>query len=380
MKISMKWFLLLLLCGLIYAPVFGQTEAADADTTIYNVVEEMPRLPFVACEYLDTTIQVINACAQKELLKVVNQNIVYPDSARIKGIEGMVVAQFIVEKDGSISQPTIVKDIGGQCGAEVLRILYGLQASGERWIPAKLNDQVVRFKYTLPVRFKITEPLPYVLVDGDSLWVDVDVPLNYKGGFEQLVIDINDKLQYPDSGLDSCLIGALDIKLKIDRDSDVDIIEITDLPKLGFDFWYEATNAVLSTTGKWEPAQYQGEKVPTSYDLNLAFVPEAAACEEPVERYRKAIDLMNEGQLLFADTTSRDTAITLMSDAIALFPNYPEFLFQRGQAYISTNQFNEACYDITLGKEISGVSWFDNILPLICAGVEIKEEDEEEKE
>jgi Gram-negative bacterial TonB protein C-terminal len=96
--------------------IFGATsqEVPEADTTIYSVVEEMPRFP--GCEAMDTTIQVKTQCAQASLLSFFYDNISYPLEARQNGNEGMVVLTFVVEKDGTIHNPTILKDIGGGCG------------------------------------------------------------------------------------------------------------------------------------------------------------------------------------------------------------------------------------------------------------------------
>ena len=90
-------------------PLFAQN-----DTTIYKIVEEAPRFP--GCESLDTTIAYKNQCAQRSLLLFVNQNIRYPIEAREQNIQGTVVVSFVVEKDGFISNPILLKDLQGGCG------------------------------------------------------------------------------------------------------------------------------------------------------------------------------------------------------------------------------------------------------------------------
>lgn len=75
----------------------------------------------------------------------------YPEAARTESVEGTVVVQFVVEKDGSISSPIILKDIGNGCGAAALDAVQAMP----KWLPAEQNGQVVRTKFMLPVRFKL---------------------------------------------------------------------------------------------------------------------------------------------------------------------------------------------------------------------------------
>jgi protein TonB len=75
----------------------------------------------------------------------------YPSLAKDNGIEGTVVVRFIVEKDGSISQPAIIRDIGGGCGAEALRVVKSMPT----WLPGKQQGRPVRVQFSLPVQFKL---------------------------------------------------------------------------------------------------------------------------------------------------------------------------------------------------------------------------------
>jgi len=55
-----------------------------------------------------------------------------------------------------------------------------------------------------------------------------------------------------------------------------------------------------------------------------------------------------------------------MSQAIALFPNNGALLLLRGQTYLDMNRMPEACADLSKGKKIALVNWYDSLLPLIC--------------
>ena len=112
----------------------------------------MPRFP--GCENLPTTDEK-KACADKKMLEFIYKNIKYPAIARENGIEGMVVVTFVVEKDGKVTDARVVRDIGGQCGQEALRVVSLMNDEGIRWTPGKQRGRPVRVQFNLPVRFKL---------------------------------------------------------------------------------------------------------------------------------------------------------------------------------------------------------------------------------
>lgn len=78
-------------------------------------------------------------------------NIVYPIEALMGNIQGTVALIFVVQKDGSITDIKIIKDPGGGCGAESVRLVQNMP----KWIPGEANGNPVAVKYTLPVRFRL---------------------------------------------------------------------------------------------------------------------------------------------------------------------------------------------------------------------------------
>jgi protein TonB len=80
-------------------------------------------------------------------------NIKYPMQAREDNIQGKVALKFVVDRDGSITSVTIVRDIGGGCGQEAVRVVKGMP----KWKPAKQGGNTVRSYYNLPVSFKLSE-------------------------------------------------------------------------------------------------------------------------------------------------------------------------------------------------------------------------------
>ncbi len=81
----------------------------------------------------------------------VNKNINYPSQARRLGIQGRVFVQFVIEKDGSISQVAAIRGIDSSCDNEAIRVVENAPA----WQPGKQRGKPVRVKMVLPISFKL---------------------------------------------------------------------------------------------------------------------------------------------------------------------------------------------------------------------------------
>ena len=99
---------------------------------IFTVVENAPQFPGDVNKYLA-------------------DNIVYPKLARENSITGKVYVTFVVEKDGSITGARVLRDIGGGCGAEAIRLVNSMP----KWIPGTQRGTAVRVQYNLPINFSL---------------------------------------------------------------------------------------------------------------------------------------------------------------------------------------------------------------------------------
>jgi protein TonB len=120
---------------------------------IFSVVEQMPRFP--GCEDMSGSKEEKEACATKKMLEYIYSNLKYPAIARENGIEGQVVIQFVVAKDGSIEDIQLVRDLEGGCGEAAVKIVNGMNSLPQKWTPGKQRGRPVKVKYTLPVKFKL---------------------------------------------------------------------------------------------------------------------------------------------------------------------------------------------------------------------------------
>lgn len=118
---------------------------------VFKVVEEMPRFPGCDEAYSDGAKQ----CAIKKMLTFIYGNLKYPEVAKINGVEGVCVASFVVEKDGSLSNIRVVRNIGAGCGDETLRVVNLMNGMPQKWIPGKQRGEAVRVQFNLPVKFRL---------------------------------------------------------------------------------------------------------------------------------------------------------------------------------------------------------------------------------
>lgn len=337
---------------------------SQADTTIYKVVAEMPRFPS-ACEALDTTMMFKQKCANQAMLEYVYQRVVYPPEAITENIEGTAVVTFVVEADGTVTQPSIARDLGGGTGLAAMSVVLGMQEQGIKWVPGRQNGKPVRVQFNLPVRFKLRDPDPYVMVGRDTVYTEYETALEFAGGGEALQAFLDEALDYPTSGNDSCSMGQIDIQVLVEADGNVRILDITDFNDLGFDFWYSAIDAATSTYGMWQPAVFEGRAVNAAFDLSLSFLPTIEACSSQVDAYALARTAADEGAQLYNDGEV-EAGLAKMTEALNAFPDDAQLLMVRGQAYLNNNQLSEACEDLSRARRIALVNWFDSILSLIC--------------
>ena len=90
-------------------------------------------------------------CSNTALLINIYKNIKYPSDARYSGIQGTVVVQFFINADGSISDINLLKDIGGGCGEEAMRVVKLLKV----YEAPKMEGSPVTMRYILPVKYRL---------------------------------------------------------------------------------------------------------------------------------------------------------------------------------------------------------------------------------
>jgi protein TonB len=107
---------------------------SPGEEDVFMVVDESPEFPG----------------GTSALMGYLRDNMVVPDSCWENNIQGRVLVTFIVEKDGSITKPVVVKSVHPILDAEALRLVSAMP----KWKPGRQNGEVQRVKYTIPVNFR----------------------------------------------------------------------------------------------------------------------------------------------------------------------------------------------------------------------------------
>lgn len=106
------------------------------DKEFFTVVEQQPEFPG----------------GESAMYKWISQNLIYPKEAVNNGLMGKVIVQFIVEKDGSITAVSVIRDaVGAGAGLEAKRIIEKMPD----WKPGRQNGKNVRVQFTIPISFNL---------------------------------------------------------------------------------------------------------------------------------------------------------------------------------------------------------------------------------
>ena len=81
-------------------------------------------------------------------------NLKYPETAKANGVTGLVIVTFVVEKDGSLTNPTILRSVGSGCDEEAIRLIKAMP----KWEPGKQHSVPVRVQFNLPIKFPFEKP------------------------------------------------------------------------------------------------------------------------------------------------------------------------------------------------------------------------------
>lgn len=152
----------------------------STEDKIYDVVKDMPRFPG----------------EPGGLMKFLSANLKYPEAAKAAKQQGLVIVNFVINEDGSISNAKIAKSLSPELDAEALRVVNSMP----KWVPGKNEGKAVKVNYTIPVRFSIPgvkdeakeRRLAKVKEEGMAF-----VNNAYPGGVNALMAYLNSNIHFP---------------------------------------------------------------------------------------------------------------------------------------------------------------------------------------
>jgi len=118
------------------AMLWSPDDAPEPHDSLNDVPDSLPRFPG----------------GQEAMMKFISDNLVYPALAREMGVSGKVYIQFVVEKDGSISNVEVMKGFDELCEREAVRVIKSMP----NWTPAIGDDVPVRSRFRIPIVFNLT--------------------------------------------------------------------------------------------------------------------------------------------------------------------------------------------------------------------------------
>ena len=119
------------------SPAISSPRKESAPDHIYENTEEKPEFPGGVAA----------------LFKFISENLEYPEIAAENGVQGKVVVQFVVERDGSVSDIKVARGVDPSLDKEAVRVASIMP----KWKPGKLSGKPVRGRYTVPITFKLTQ-------------------------------------------------------------------------------------------------------------------------------------------------------------------------------------------------------------------------------
>ena len=232
-------------------------ESRAAEGEVFQVVEEMPEFPG----------------GMAECMKWLAQNIKYPAEAQEKGIQGRVIVQMVVEKDGTITHAKVVRGVDPLLDTEALRVVN----SSPKWKPGKQNGEAVRVKYTLPIMFRLggdssdsktAEAPKEAKVDENGVHQICEEMPEFPGGMQECMKWLGKNINYPEDCKKAGIQGRVIIQFVVDKDGSIKSPKVARSVHPSLDA--EALR-VISSSPKWKPGKQKGEAVKVKYTIPVLF-------------------------------------------------------------------------------------------------------------
>ncbi|EON78195.1 TonB family protein [Lunatimonas lonarensis] len=177
-----------------------------ADDEVFEVVESMP----------------VPAGGMEGWNNYVSENLKYPERAKQGNVQGTVYVVFVVDREGNVTNPEILRGIGAGCDEEALRLVQ----NSPRWTPGIQSGQLANVQIRIPIRFKLPDSL------GTNSSFDELVALNQDRQLERIVPTdefnkhLQKNLKYPTAARQTNTTGTVLTKLVFDKNGKITDYEV----------------------------------------------------------------------------------------------------------------------------------------------------------
>lgn len=129
--------------------IFQQTKSDTKNDKLKTGTDE--QMPYLSqCKEIEN-IELRNKCSSKAFIEYIYSNLKYPKNARTFGLEGMTVTQFVIDKDGSITDIDVVIGLCQEFKDQNMELLSNMP----KWEPGIKNGEKVRVLYTIPIKYRL---------------------------------------------------------------------------------------------------------------------------------------------------------------------------------------------------------------------------------
>ena len=215
---------------------------------VFMVVEQMPEYP--------EGIQ--------ELYTYLAKNIRYPAEAVEAKVEGKVFVQFMINEQGYVRSPRVVKGLGFGLDEEAQRVVLGMP----RWKPGWQGGKPVAVLYNLPISFRLASGVTASADEDEKIFTVVEQQPEFPGGTKALYAYISSAIRYPEPAKRAQVEGKVFVRFVVDKSGAIRNIEI--LKGTGFGLDEEAIR-VMKAMPAWKPGRQGGQPVNVRYNLPIDF-------------------------------------------------------------------------------------------------------------
>lgn len=216
-----------------------------------------------------------------EMHRFISNTLKYPEDARVRNAQGLVVYTFVVEKDGSLSNFNIIHRADPLLNDEALRILQAMPA----WRPGRHNGEIVRSETYVPMYFRLNQQAAATgarvqptrnysktdpkVIENNTIYTIVDKMPQYTYGEAELSAFIAHNIRYPREARQEGIEGRILCSFIVSNEGSISNIEVVEGTNKSLN---DEAVRVLGLMPKWIPGEYNGEKVHVKCLLPIDFV------------------------------------------------------------------------------------------------------------
>ena len=256
-----------------------------------------------------------NGEGEEAFTRWVAEHVKYPEEAKSKGIQGKIVASFVLNSEGEVTRVKIVRGAHPQLDAEAIRVLE----SSPKWErPGTVKGKKVNVQYNFPLNFALKGKDKKVVQSEDPKELGLDPAVFVDGkGEEAFQIWVMKHVTYPEEARKEKVAGTVIASLTVTEDGSISDIKILRGVSPSLD---KEVIRVLNSSPKWEkPAMVKGKNVRVSYSLPVKFEPvdDAPKTEKELSTIIvKSKEIPGDNPLYFLDGKEYDKLPDIAPDDI----------------------------------------------------------------